>query len=386
MTPGSFTISKEDWSLHRKGFQDQQRHQEKVREAIRQNLADLITEESIIMTDGKQIVKVPIRSLDEYRFRFNYEKRPHAGTGDGKAKVGDVLGREARPAPGDGAGPGAGDQPGVDYYEADVSVEEIEDVLFRDLELPNLLPKEQEQMEMTDIRFNDVRKKGLSANIDKKRTILETLKRNAMRGQPGIHRISPDDLRYKTWEDVEQPTSNAVVLAMMDTSGSMGVFEKYMARTFFFWTVRFLRTKYQKVEIVFIAHHTEAKVVSEAEFFTKGESGGTICSSAYQLALELVDSEYPVRRWNVYPIHFSDGDNLSSDNDRCVQLVRRLIDRCNIFGYGEVNQYQRPSTLMSAFRAIGDPKFRSILIRDKADVYQALKTFFSPVPVEKDAS
>ncbi|MBX6396162.1 MAG: DUF444 family protein, partial [Alicyclobacillaceae bacterium] len=116
MAPVRFTISKEDWSLHRKGFQDQQRHQEKVREAIRKNLADLITEESIIMTDGRQIVKVPIRSLDEYRFRFNYEKQAQGGTGDGKVKAGDVLARDGQPGQGPGAGPGAGDQPGFDYY------------------------------------------------------------------------------------------------------------------------------------------------------------------------------------------------------------------------------------------------------------------------------
>ncbi len=76
---------------------------------------------------------------------------------------------------------------------------------------------------------------------------------------------------------------------MMDTSGSMGVWEKYMARSFFFWMTRFLRTKYETVEIEFIAHHTEAKVVSEEHFFSKGESGGTICSSAYRKALELID-------------------------------------------------------------------------------------------------
>ncbi|CAB3394115.1 sporulation protein YhbH [Kyrpidia spormannii] len=378
MAPVRFTVSKEDWSLHRKGYQDQQRHREKVREAIRKNLPDLITEESIIMTDGRQIVKVPIRSLDEYRFRFNYEKQAHGGTGDGNAKPGDVLGRDGEPAQGPGTGPGAGDQPGIDYYEADVSVEDIEEVLFKDLELPDLKPKDELETEVTDIRFNDVRKKGLSSNIDKKRTILETLKRNAMHGKPGMHHISPDDLRYKTWEEIEEPRSNAVVLAMMDTSGSMGVFEKYVARTFFFWTVRFLRTKYQKVDIVFIAHHTEAKIVSETEFFTKGESGGTICSSAYQLALDLVDHEYPLKRWNIYPIHFSDGDNLSSDNERCVQLVNELMDKCNIFGYGEVNQYQRTSTLMSAYRHIHNPKFRAVLIREKGDVYKALTTFFSP--------
>jgi uncharacterized sporulation protein YeaH/YhbH (DUF444 family) len=137
----------------------------------------------------------------------------------------------------------------------------------------------------------------------------------------------------------------------------MGSFEKYIARSFFFWMTRFLRSKYENVEIVFIAHHTEAKVVSEEEFFTKGESGGTICSSAYQAALELIDQRYPPAHYNIYPFHFSDGDNLTSDNERCVRLIAQLIERCNMFGYGEVNQYNRSSTLMSAFRGIDDPKF-----------------------------
>ena len=78
--------------------------------------------------------------------------------------------------------------------------------------------------------------------------------------------------------------------------------------------------------------------MSEEEFFTKGESGGTICSSAYQLALDLVHSEYPPAEYNIYPIHFSDGDNLTSDNERCVQLVEALMTECNLFGYGEINQ------------------------------------------------
>ena len=109
-----------------------------------------------------------------------------------------------------------------------------------------------------------------------------------MKGKAEISPIHNDDLRFKTWDEVIKPESKAVVLAMMDTSGSMGTFEKYCARSFFFWMTRFLRTKYETVEIEFIAHHTEAKVVTEEEFFSKGESGGTICSSAYLKALELI--------------------------------------------------------------------------------------------------
>ncbi|UOF90853.1 sporulation protein YhbH [Fodinisporobacter ferrooxydans] len=337
-----FTLSREDWSLHRKGHQDQQRHQEKVKEAIKKNLGDLVSEESIIMTDGRQIVKVPIRSLEEYRFRYNYNKSPHGGQGSGKSKVGDVLGKDGQPAQGPGKGEGAGDQPGVDYYEAEVSVEELQAIIFEDFELPNLKRKQNDEITIPDIRFNDIRKKGLIGNIDKKRTILETLKRNALAGNPGLQKISPDDLRFKTWEEVKIPHSNAVILAMMDTSGSMGVFEKYIARTFFFWMVRFLRTKYEHVDIRFIAHHTEAKVVTEDEFFTKGESGGTICSSAYQLALDMIQKQYNPDLYNIYPVHFSDGDNLSSDNEKCVRLVKQLMEMCNLFGYGEVNQYNSP--------------------------------------------
>lgn len=371
-----FTVSREDWSLHRKGHQDQVRHQEKVKEAIRQNLPDLITEESIIMSNGKQIVKIPIRSLEEYRFRFNWNKQQHVGSGDGDTQVGDVLGAGMGQPSGDAPG-GAGDMPGTDYYEAEVSVEELQEMLFSDLELPNLQQKEQDNMIVEGIEFRDIRKKGLMGNLDKRRTLKEALKRNIMAGGKGLGKITPDDLRFKTWDEIEIPHSNAVVIAMMDTSGSMGMFEKYIVRSFFFWMVRFLRTRYEKVDIVFIAHHTEAKEVSEEEFFTKGESGGTICSSAYLKALEIMDQRYPSNRYNIYPFHFSDGDNLTSDNERCLQLVKELLARSNMFGYGEVNQYNRHSTLLSAFREIEDPKFRYAVIREKGEVYQALRTFFT---------
>jgi hypothetical protein len=371
-----FIVSKEDWSLHRKGFQDQTRHQQKVKDALKQNLPDLVTDESIILSDGKQIIKVPIKSLDEYHFRYNYNKGKHVGQGDGDSKVGDVLGVDPQAADGPGKGEGAGDQPGEDYYEAEVSMEELQTLLFEELELPNLQEKEKDTMVSREIVFNDIRKKGLMSNIDKKRTILENLLRNARSGKPGIHHISPDDLRYKTWEEAEKPHSNALILAMMDTSGSMGTFEKYIARSFFFWMTRFLRSKYENVEIVFIAHHTEAKEVTEEDFFTRGESGGTICSSAYQKAIEIIDSRYPPSRYNIYPFHFSDGDNLTSDNERCVKCITQLLERSNMFGYGEVNQYNRSSTLMSAYRNIQHPKFQYCIIREKGEVYKALKTFF----------
>jgi sporulation protein YhbH len=374
MSHPSFILSREDWSLHRKGYQDQARHQQKVRDAIKQNLPDLISEENIVMSDGRQIIKIPIRSLDEYHFVYNTNKKKHVGQGDGDSQVGDVIGVD--PTPASGKGEGAGTDPGDDVVEAEISIAELETMLFEELELPYLKKKDKQQIEVKEVRFTDVRRKGIMSNIDKKRTILENLRRNSREGKSEIGGISPDDLRFKTWEEIVKPQNNAVILAMMDTSGSMGSFEKYCARSFFFWMSRFLRRQYEKVDIVFIAHHTEAKEVTEEEFFTRGESGGTICSSAYVKALEIIDSRYPPSLYNIYPFHFSDGDNLTSDNERCVRLIKELLERSNIFGYGEVNQYNRSSTLMSAYKNLEHQQFLYYVIKEKAEIYQALKTFF----------
>ncbi|MGW8428007.1 sporulation protein YhbH [Peribacillus simplex] len=381
-----YVISQENWSLHRKGYDDQQRHQEKVQEAIKNNLPDLISEESIVMSNGRDVIKIPIRSLDEYKIRYNYDKNKHVGQGDGDSKVGDVVARDGSPSDaGAGKGQGAGDKAGEDYYEAEVSMMELEEALFSQLELPNLQKKEHAEHTLEHIEFNDIRKTGLMGNIDKKKTMISAFKRNALTGKPGFHPIYKEDFKFKTWNEIQKPDSKAVVLAMMDTSGSMGLWEKYMARSFFFWMNRFLRTKYETVEIEFIAHHTEAKVVPEEDFFSKGESGGTICSSVYRKALELIDHKYDPSKFNIYPFHFSDGDNLTSDNVRCVKLVEELMKVSNMFGYGEVNQYNRHSTLMTAYKNIDNEKFRYYILKQKADVFHAMKSFFKDEESKKYA-
>ncbi len=167
---------------------------------------------------------------------------------------------------------------------------------------------------------------------------------------------------------------------MRDVSGSMGEFEKYITRSFYFWMVRFLRTRYKRVEIAFITHHTEAREVDEDTFFNLGESGGTKVSSAYQLALGIAEERYPTADWNLYPFHFSDGDNWGEvDNQRCLDLVQDLLVRSSAFGYGEIQEGGRrsPSTLMSTFAGIDDSRFIGVTITGKEDVYPALQRFFS---------
>jgi sporulation protein YhbH len=206
-----------------------------ARRSVRSALPEIIAEESIITSDGKRLVKVPIRSLEEYRFRFDPHQGDKVGQGDGDSQVGDVIGQE--PGSGQQAGQGkqAGDKPGVDYYEAEVTVDDLAELIFEDLGLPDLRPKATQEVPTDTVKFTEVRKKGPMSNLDKRRTIMENLKRNAMHGQPGFGGINNDDLRFKVWEQETRPSSSAVVLAMRDASGSMGEFKKYITRSLFFW-------------------------------------------------------------------------------------------------------------------------------------------------------
>ncbi|HEX9007108.1 MAG TPA: sporulation protein YhbH [Bacteroidota bacterium] len=378
MTNRMVSLSHNDWSLHRKAPADAARHDEKVREAIRDNLADIVGEEAIVTSDGTRIVKVPIRSLELPRFRYDLNRKNQVGQGQGGSQPGDVIGDDGQAGP--GKGQGAGDQPGIDYYEAEVSIDDLAELIFEDLTLPNLEQKHAQQIESAAVRFSDIRRSGPMATLDKRRSVLENIKRNAIAGRPEFGGLTNDDLRYKTWTEDIRLESNAVIIAMRDVSGSMGEFEKYISRSFYFWMVRFLRKKYNQVEIVFITHHTEAKVVDEQTFFTLGESGGTKVSSAYKLALDIIREQYNPQDWNIYPFHFSDGDNWGeTDNRLCLELVNRMLEVCNAFGYGEIRQggYGSLSTLMSAFQNVINPKFIGVTIEDKAGVYPALRKFFS---------
>src|SRR5260221_11985774 len=211
-------VSQHDLLLHRKGKADQETHKEKIREAIKKNLGDIVSEESIILSDGKKMVQVPIRSLEEYRFRYDPGRQQNAGQGNGKSKVGDVIAQE--PRSGKGKKGDAGKDAGYDYYEAEITMEELAAMIFEDLGLPNLEQKRQQELQTEAVRFTDVRKKGPLTNLDKKRTILENMNRNAAKGEAKFKDIKSEDLRFKVWEPTIRYQAHAVVDAMMDVSGS----------------------------------------------------------------------------------------------------------------------------------------------------------------------
>jgi sporulation protein YhbH len=376
---------------------DRQRHREKLREAIRDNIADIISEESIIGRNRDRIIKVPIRGIREYRFVFG-DNQPQVGSGDGETEPGQVVGKV--PKDGEGAGR-AGDQPGLDYYETDVTLEELIEIMFEDLELPDMERKIlREVMSDRIAKRKGYRKAGVRVHLDRRRTAKARIRRKVA-SRPGAPAPAParrpptaalddgaeerfpfrrEDLTYKRLVEDTREESNAVVLCIMDTSGSMDSMKKYLARSFFFLLYQFVSTKYQNVELVFIGHHTQAREVTEEEFFHKGESGGTLISSGYNKALEIIHDRFHPSLWNVYAFHCSDGDNFDSDNANALKAAKELCEICNLFGYGEIKplgSHYYESSMLDMFRRLEADNFQSVLIERKEDIWPSFKAFLS---------
>ncbi|MFP4630385.1 MAG: DUF444 family protein [Desulfohalobiaceae bacterium] len=403
----------------KQGPLDAARHRSKQREAIKRGMRDIVADESIITRRKDEKVKVPIRGIKSYRFKHGSPDGQGAGAGHGQGQPGDVIGRK----PGRGKPGQAGDKPGEDYIESEIELSELIQYMLEDMGLPNLQTKEVAKLITPEgWTFKNISRSGLRPNIEKKRTMqkgmkrlihfIEELKRETGRSDedcetalelaqgdinqalemlrdpsfvPEEHLeasavITQDDLRFRTMEEEEEYHSNAVILAMMDVSGSMGLDKKYIARSFFFWLVEILRHLYDNVEIRFITHTTEAKLVDEYHFFHKGESGGTFCHSAFDLAADLVSSQYPVSKYNVYAFLFSDGDDWKPEIT--VKSMRRLLELgVNMVGYGEILERSVMSNLMRhvedvfALRPVTSRRDESVVVSQSAS-HQLLAVLF----------
>src|SRR5215831_3345520 len=366
---------------------DRQRHRQKVRESIRDNIVDLVAEESIIGKNKDKVIKVPIRGVKEYRFIYG-ENNPGVGQGDGNSQPGQVIGKGQSEGQGQGEDK-AGDRPGVDYYETDVTLEELIDIMFEDLELPDMERKILREVLSERIsKRKGYRRAGIRIRLDKKRTAISRIRRRlAVQRREGEEwdeaerfPFHQDDMIYRHMVTDTRPESNAVVLCIMDTSGSMDTMKKYLARSFFFMLYQFVCTKYRNVELVFVAHHTEGHEVTEEEFFHKGESGGTFISSGYTKSLDIIKERYHPTLWNVYAFHCSDGDNFESDNPAALKAAKELCEVCNLFGYGEIkplgSRYYE-SSMLNIFRRLEAENFQTVLIERKEDIWPSFKAFLA---------
>ena len=405
----AYFIQPSDYSSDRSAS-DRARHREKIRENIKENIADIISEEAIIGKSGDRIIKIPIRGIKEYRFVYG-DNTPGAGQGEGDTKPGDVVGKEH--SDGSPMGEKAGNQPGEDYYETEITIDELIDILFEDLELPHLERKKFRFIESTRLlKPKGTKKVGIRARLHRKKTAIQRIKRKLstdriLNGENGdeTEQVQPeqtweeatfpalakaraeerfpfhhDDLRYKRLDEDVKEESNAVVICIMDTSGSMDSTKKFLARSFYFLLYQFVKLKYRNTELVFIGHHTSAREVNEQEFFHKGESGGTLISSGYNKALEIIKNRFHPSLWNIYAFHCSDGDNWASDNPAAIKTAIELTGICNLFGYGEIKPGRIStfeSSMFKVFEPIKAENFVMVKITRKSEIWPAFKTLMS---------
>ncbi|MCD6498930.1 MAG: DUF444 family protein [Deltaproteobacteria bacterium] len=356
---------------------DRRRFRQIVRGKIKENLRKYISRGDLIAPKGKDRVSIPMPQINIPKFRYGGEK----GVGQGKGDVGDPVGEGDK---GQGKGK-AGEQPGQHELEVEFTVEELAALLGEELALPNIQPKGVHQLETIKERYTGIRQTGPESLRHFKRTFKRALKRQIASGtyRPESPIIIPirEDKRYRSWKTETLPQSNAVIIYMMDVSGSMGDEQKEIVRIESYWIDAWLRTQYRGIESRYIIHDAKAKEVDRETFFRTRESGGTMISSAYKLCQKIILQDYPAGLWNIYPFHFSDGDNWSGDDTSvCLQLLdKELLGQVNMFCYGQVKSPYGSGQFIKDLRK-QFPEHDSLItseIRDRDAIVDSIRDFLS---------
>ncbi len=314
--------------------------------------------------------------LEHYRFRL-LDSGESKGVGQGKAKSGDTLG-QAKPASGPGQKGAGGKARGGTDLMLEFKVDDVIDWLWEDLKLPNLNPRVGPSDEMAWQREGWDRR-GARARLDRRRSLKESVKRRAL--EPDSPVFTDEDLRFRQLTRRRQPTLRAAVFFLLDVSGSMSERDRQLAKTFFFWVAAGLRREYHFVDIVFVAHTTEAWEFTEADFFKVTGSGGTVASAGLAKAREIMQSRFDPANYNTYLFYASDGDNASDDRAQASQELESIAKVARYAGYVEIPAWARTSQseIDQVFQAIADaglPCGRfSLMCPD--DVAAAVRHFFT---------
>ncbi len=359
--------------------QDHSRFRQIVRGKIKQNLKKYISKGEMIGKQGRDFISIPVPQIDLPHFKFDHKEGGGVGQGDGD--VGTVLqpGNVQQP----GQGHEAGQEGGEHSLEVDISFDELAQMLGEALELPNIEPKGRERIVAQKNRYVGIQRTGPESLRHFKRTFKQALRRQLVTGQYDHENpiIVPtrDDRRYRSWKVKSEPETNAVIVYMMDVSGSMGDEQKEIVRIESFWIDTWLRHQYKGLETRYIIHDAMAKEVDRDTFFHTRESGGTMISSAYKLCAEIIEQHYPPQQWNIYPFHFSDGDNWSADDTKvCMEILRkRVLPVSNMFCYGQVESpYGSGQFIKDLREALGiEENVVTSEIKDKDSIYGSIKEF-----------
>lgn len=359
---------------------DRSRFKDIVRGKIKGNLRRYIQKGELIGKQGRDKVTIPLPRIELPRFKFGGESQGGVGQGDGQP--GDPVPGQ----PGQSGEPGeAGSEEGQHDLEVEVTLEELADMLGEELQLPRIEPKGSESLKTKKSRLAGITTVGPNALRHFKRSYKQALKRQISMGtydskNPVIIPIR-DDMRYRSFKTDEKPETNAVIIYMMDVSGSMGEEQKEIVRIESFWLDTWLRRNYDGIESRFIIHDAVAKEVDRDTFFRTRESGGTMISSAYALAADIIEKDYPSADWNIYPFHFSDGDNWSvDDTKKCLGILRdRIIPVSNQFGYGQVESPYGSGQFIKDLREKlgGEEKMVLSEIKDRDAIFESIRDFLS---------
>ena len=364
------------YELFSRGARDWLRHDEKVRESVREHLPQILAGADVI-NDSTKTVRVPVRMLEHYHFRLR-KPEEQEGAGQGAAKPGDVLQGPNRQR---GAGEkGAGGQDdGEVQLLLELKIDDIVDWLWEEMQLPNLKARVGPSEETDWIREGWDRR-GARSRLDRRRSFKQLVKR---RGNPNASpNFTDDDLRFRQLARRKQPAIHAVVFFMLDVSGSMSDRDRKLAKSFFFWVVQGLRREYRSMETVFVAHTTEAWEFTEPEFFQVSGTGGTVASTGFTKVREIIDERYNPGRCNIYLFYASDGDNSMGDNAIARDTLRSISQDACYTGYVEVSsglsrQLATETGRLYAELAASGMAAGSYALNDYDDVWGAVRHFFT---------
>jgi len=398
-----------------KSYNNRQKFLKRVEHKIKKALPEIIQSESIKDSVNGGKVKIPIKGISEPSFKHdkNTGNKKFISPGNDQYQKGDKI-KKPQGGSGTGKGKGSKDAPiGEDEFEIIISRKEFLKYFFDDLELPNLVKKHLESTEEFEYRRAGFVKYSIPPKLSIKKSFEQALgRRLAITGalkikieklknelktcadQSRIKELEEEikkaekylksinfmenvDLRYRNYDKYPVPVTSAVMFCVMDVSYSMGEHEKDIAKRFFTLLYLFLMKNYKNVELVFIRHHTEASEVTEEEFFTSRESGGTIVAPALKLANKIINERYS-RGWNVYLSQVSDGDVWSTEDAyECRSIIQKeLLNKLQYMAYIEVNKRAQRSDLWIEYNIIKDERFSIKKINEITEIWPVFKKLF----------
>ena len=408
-----------------------------IREAVQKSLKD-----SAVADIGKnRKIKISSKGTREPRFRLDPKaggERDFVLPGNKEFSPGDEI-KKPRSGEDGGRGKQAADSgDGEDDFEFTMTQDEVLDIFFEDLALPNLVRTTLKETPSRSWRRSGITTAGSPTQINLIRTMrnafgrrialkrpsvanlnllveqLDTLEReepqtdetrarivalkediakaNSKRKWIGF--IDPIDVRYNAFTEHPVPTSQAVMFCLMDVSGSMGEREKDLAKRFYMLLHLFLKRRYERVDIVFIRHTHDAQEVDEQEFFYSRQSGGTIVSTALDKMLEIQKERYATADWNIYAAQASDGYTQSGDARRCVEMLNEdIMPLCQYYAYIEILDEREMEVFASedsgaelwrAYRTVAEmwSNFATKRISKPADIFPVFRELFKKTEVE----